>query len=138
MMQIVGELYFLIVGSPGGASMEELLPQLPENVTGSGLNKEDPGRAPSLPFAFHQKGGHVTGHQQQGVCKAKVCVVPEAMNFEVSVATKIYIVIFSVRTLCSLWVGISLEAAGSYVNLKCWDYMIPQPTKLQYGGICCL
>jgi hypothetical protein len=46
MMQIVGELKFVIDGSPRGASMKELLSQLPEDVIGSGLNKEDAGWAP--------------------------------------------------------------------------------------------
>jgi hypothetical protein len=50
-----GILYFVIVSSPGGASIEELLSQLPENVIGSGLNKEDPGRTPT-PFCFPSPG----------------------------------------------------------------------------------
>jgi hypothetical protein len=73
--------------------MEALLPQLPEDVNRSGLKKEDRGRA-TLPSAFHLQGGRVTRHQQQGVCEAKACVVSEAMSFKVSIALKIYIVIF--------------------------------------------
>jgi hypothetical protein len=87
----------VIVGSPGGATVEELLSQLPEDVIGSGRKKEDPGRAPSLPLAFHLQGGRVTGCQQRGVCEAYVCVVSEAM--------KIYVVIFWVRTLLERWVS---------------------------------
>jgi hypothetical protein len=98
MMQIVGELWFVIFGSPGGASMEELLSQLPEDVIGSGFNKEDPGRAP-LPPAFHLQGRHVTWYQQWGIREAEVCAVSEATSFEVSIAMKIYIVIMWVRTL---------------------------------------
>jgi hypothetical protein len=52
----------VIVISPGGTSAEELLAHLPEDVIGSGLNKEDPRRAP-LPPAFYLQGGHVTGRQ---------------------------------------------------------------------------
>jgi hypothetical protein len=38
--------------------MEELLFQLPEDVIGSGLNKEDPGRAspPFLLYSIYRKG----------------------------------------------------------------------------------
>jgi hypothetical protein len=39
----------VIDGRPGGASMEELLSQLPEDVIGSGLNKENPGSPPCIP-----------------------------------------------------------------------------------------
>jgi hypothetical protein len=63
----------VIVGSPGVASMEELLSQLPEDVIGSGLNK-NPGRAPHS-CAFHLQGGCVNRHQGQGVREAKVCVI---------------------------------------------------------------
>jgi hypothetical protein len=77
-----------------------MLSQLPEDLTVCGLNKEDPGGAP-LPPAVHLQGRHVTGCQQRGVCEAEVCVVSEAMSFEVSIAMKIYIVIMWVRTLCS-------------------------------------
>jgi hypothetical protein len=45
------------------------------------------------------------GASSEGVYEAKVCVVSEAMSFEVSVAMKIYIVNFWVRTLCSLMGG---------------------------------
>jgi hypothetical protein len=44
---------------PGGASVEELLSQLPEDVIGSGLNKEDPGRTPPAtltPFCIPSAG----------------------------------------------------------------------------------
>jgi hypothetical protein len=54
MKQIVGELWFVIVGIPGGASVEELLSQLPEDVIRSGLNKEDPGSAPSLLHSIYR------------------------------------------------------------------------------------
>jgi hypothetical protein len=87
--------------------MEEMLSQLPEGVILSGLNKENPGRVPpaSLPPAFQLQGENVTGHQQQGVLEAKVCVISEAMSFEVSTTMKFCIVIFWVRTLCSLTGG---------------------------------
>jgi hypothetical protein len=78
--------------------MEELLSQLPEYVIGYGLNKEDPGMAPpSLSSALYLQGRCVTGCQQRGVC--------EVVSFEVSIAMKIYIVIFWVRTLCCLMGG---------------------------------
>ncbi|PNF22193.1 DNA/RNA-binding protein KIN17 [Cryptotermes secundus] len=47
--------------------------QLPENVTQSGLNKEDPGMAPSLPCTFHQRRSCY-----QEPVKQKACVVSEA------------------------------------------------------------
>jgi hypothetical protein len=65
---------------------------------GMGLTRRIQEGSPSHPSAFHLWGGCVTGHQQQGVCEAKVCVVPE-------VSMNICIVIFWVRTLCSLMVG---------------------------------
>jgi hypothetical protein len=58
-----------------------------KDVIGSGLNKEDPERAPirlSLPAAFHLQGWCVTRHQQRGVHAAEVCVVSETASFEVS------------------------------------------------------
>jgi hypothetical protein len=72
-MQIVGELqYFVVVGSPGGASMEGLISQLPEDVIGSGLNKDDPGRAP-LPSAFHHREGMSPGASSKESVKQR-CV----------------------------------------------------------------
>jgi hypothetical protein len=55
MMQIVGELKFVIFGSPGWASIEELLSQLPEDMIGSGFKKKDPGRT-SLLHSIYSEG----------------------------------------------------------------------------------
>jgi hypothetical protein len=49
---------------------------------------------PFLPLSFHLQGRHVTGHQQREVSEAEVCVVSEAVSFEVSISMKIYIMIF--------------------------------------------
>jgi hypothetical protein len=59
--------------------MEELLSQLPEDVIGSELNRDHPGRAP-FPSAFHLQGGHVTRRQKRGAREEKVCVVSEAVK----------------------------------------------------------
>jgi hypothetical protein len=100
--------------------MEELLSQLLEGVIGSELYKEDPGRGPSFLSALHLQGRHVTGRQQEGVCEAKVCVVSEAMSFEVSVALKVYIVIMWVRALCSCTGGCQ---PGSCRQLCCCEML---------------
>jgi hypothetical protein len=57
MMQIVGKLYFVIVGSPGEVSVEELLSQLSKDVMGLGLTRRIQEGASSLPSAFHLQGG---------------------------------------------------------------------------------
>jgi hypothetical protein len=56
--------------------------------------------------------------QQRGVCE--VCVVSEAVRFEVSTAMKVNIVIFWVKTLCSLTGG---DQPGSYRQL-CYSEML--------------
>jgi hypothetical protein len=56
MMQIIGELLFMIVGSPGGASVEELVSQLPKDVMGLGLTKRIQERAPLPPFCIPPTG----------------------------------------------------------------------------------
>jgi hypothetical protein len=115
--------------------MEELLSQVPEDVTGSAFNEEDPGRAPLPHFCIPSTG---RACHWVPVCEAEVCVVSEEMSFEVSIALKIYIVIFWVRALCSLMGGYQ---PGSFRQLRysemlgifLEDCMIPQPTRSQYA-----
>jgi hypothetical protein len=73
MIQIVGELKFVIVGNPGGASMEELLSWLPEDVIGSGLNKEDPGRTPHFCIPVDREGMSVGADSEE--CMKQICVL---------------------------------------------------------------
>jgi hypothetical protein len=76
--------------------MKELLSQLPEDVIGSRLNKEDSGRTPFLLHSIYREGVSPGANNEESLC-----VVSDAVSFEVSIAMKIYIVIW-VRTLCSL------------------------------------
>jgi hypothetical protein len=61
---------------PGGASVEELLSQLPEDVIRPGFNKEDPGRGPppSIPSAFHLQEGVSPGATSEESVKQR-CVL---------------------------------------------------------------
>jgi hypothetical protein len=92
--------------------MEKLLSRLPEDVIGSGLNKEIPGKAllPLFILRFMYMEGVSLGTSREE-SRIKVCVIFEAVSFEVSIAMKIYIVIFWVRKLCSL--------AGGYQRGSC-------------------
>jgi hypothetical protein len=90
----------------GRASTEELLSQLPEDVIGSGLNKEYPGRAPYLsPTLLHciYGGGH----------RAPAARSPWSKGVS-SLKQWRFMLWSSGSGHCVAWqVGISLEAAGS-------------------------
>jgi hypothetical protein len=76
--------------------------------------------APPLPSAFYLQGGRVTRCQQWVVCEPKV---PFSLRLWVLRLPWRYILWSSGLGHCvAWWVGISLEAAGSYVTLKCWVF----------------
>jgi hypothetical protein len=112
MMQMVGELWLLC--SPGGASMEELLSQLPDDVIGSVLKKEDLGRPPP-PFCILSTGR--VCHQVLGMRSLWSKGVCHLWSIE-----DLYCDLLGQGHCVTWWVCVSLEAEDSYVTLKCWVF----------------
>jgi hypothetical protein len=90
-----------MVGLPGGASVEELPFQLTKCL---GLTRRIQDGPP--PTLLHSTYREVVsqGDSSEESMKQR-CVVSKAVSFEVSIAMKIYIVIFCLRTPCSLMGG---------------------------------
>jgi hypothetical protein len=101
--------------------MEKLLCQLPEDVIGSGLNMEDQERVPTLSLLHSicregvSPGITARSLWSRGVCRLWISKFwgyhsNEDLRYHLGQDTVAW------------WVGISMEAAGSYVTLKSWVF----------------